>query len=81
MKIIVNIVLFLAAFSTIYIAYYLLRIDMKNKQINAQLGEEKDDCKLQICKLNERVTKLEKENNDEKRDNTRKDKTSNRIAR
>ena len=81
MKIIVNIVLFFAAFSTIYIAYYLLRIELKNKQINAQLGEEKDDCKLQICKLNERVTKLEKEYNDEKRDSTRKDKTSNRIIR
>lgn len=79
--ILVNIVLFVSAFSVIYIAIYLFRIDLKNKQINAQLDEEKDDCKLQICKLNERVTKLEKENNDEKRDSTRKDKTSNRIAR
>ena len=81
LKILVNIVLFVSAFSVIYIAIYLFRIDLKNKQINAQLDEEKDDCKLQICKLNERVTKLEKENNDEKRDSTRKDKTSNRIAR
>lgn len=81
LRILVNIVLFVSAFSVIYIAIYLFRIDLKNKQINAQLEEEKDDCKLQICKLNERVTKLEKENNDEKRDSTRKDKTSNRIAR
>ena len=81
LRILVNIVLFVSAFSVIYIAIYLFRIDLKNKQINAQLDEEKDDCKLQICKLNERVTKLEKENNDEKRDSTRKDKTSNRIAR
>jgi len=81
LRILVNIVLFVSAFSIIYIAIYLFRIDLKNKQINAQLDEEKDDCKLQICKLNERVTKLEKENNDEKRDSTRKDKTSNRIAR
>ena len=79
--ILVNIVLFVSAFSVIYLAIYLFRIDLKNKQINAQLEEEKDDCKLQICKLNERVTKLEKENNNEKRDSTRKDKTSNRIAR
>ena len=81
LRILVNIVLFVSAFSVIYIAIYLLRIDLRNKQINAQFGEEKDDCKLQICKLNERVTKLEKENNNEKRDSTRKDKTSNRIAR
>lgn len=81
LRILVNIVLFVSAFSVIYIAIYLLRIDLKNKQIKAQLDEEKDDCKLQICKLNERVTKLEKENNNEKRDSTRKDKTSNRIAR
>ena len=81
LRILVNIVLFVSAFSVIYIAIYLFRIDLKNKQINAQLGEEKDDCKLQICKLNERVTKLEKEYNDEKRDSTRKNKTSNRIAR
>ena len=81
LRILVNIVLFVSAFSVIYIAIYLFRMDLKNKQINAQLEEEKDDCKLQICKLNERVTKLEKENNNEKRDSTRKDKTSNRIAR
>lgn len=81
LRILVNIVLFVSAFSVIYIAIYLFRIDLKNKQINAQLEEEKDDCKLQICKLNERVTKLEKENNDEERDSTRKNKTSNRIIR
>ena len=81
MKIIVNIVLFLAAFSTIYIAIYLLRIDMKNKQINAQLGEEKDDCKKQIYELNKRITKLERENDDEERDSNRKNKTSNKIIR
>ena len=81
LRVLVNIALFVSAFSVIYIAIYLFRIDLKNKQINAQLGEEKDDCKLQICKLNERVTKLEKEYNDEKRDSTRKDKTSNRIIR
>ena len=80
-NILVNLVLLASAISVIYIAYYLLKTDLKNKQINAQLEEEKDDCKLQICKLNERVTKLEKENNDEKRDSTRKDKTSNRITR
>lgn len=80
-NILVNLVLLASAISVMYIAYYLLKIDLKNKQINAQLEEEKDDCKLQICKLNERVTKLEKENNNEERDSIRKNKTSNRIIR
>ena len=60
MKILINIVLFFATVSIIYIAIYLLRIDLKNKQINAQLAEEKDDCKKQLCELNKRVTALER---------------------
>lgn len=80
-NILVNLVLLASAISVIYIAYYLLKTDLKNKQINAQLEEEKDDCKMQIYELNKRLTKLEKENNNEERDSIRKNKTSNRIIR
>ena len=80
-NILVNLVLLASSISVIYIAYYLLKTDLKNKQINAQLEEEKDDCKKQIYELNKRLTKLEKENNNEERDNIRKNKASNRTIR
>ena len=80
MRILVNIVLIIAAFSTIYIAYYLLKIDLKNKQINAQLGEEKDDCKKDIYEINKRVSALEKVVYED-RNNNRKNKTSSRNVK
>ena len=81
MKILVDIAVIIAVLSVIYIAYYLLRIDLKNKQINNQFGEEKDDCQRQLYELTKRVVALEKELENEERDNTRKDKTSNKPIR
>jgi len=81
MKILVDILIIIAVLSVIYIAYYLLRIDLKNKQINDQFGEEKDDCQRQLYELTKRVVALEKELKNEERDNTRKDKTSNKPIR
>ena len=80
MRILVNIILIIAAFATIYIAYYLLKTDLKNKQINAQLEEEKDDCKKNICEINKRVSALEKVVYED-RNNNRKDKTSSRNVK
>ena len=58
MRILINIVLFFATASVIYIAIYLLRIDLKNRKINAQLEEEKDDCKKWICEIHKDIVKL-----------------------
>lgn len=79
MKILVNIILIIASFSVIYIAYYLLKIDLKNKKINAQLEEEKDDCKKWLYEITNRVIALEKLYED--RENTRKNKTSSRNVK
>lgn len=81
LKMLVNLVMCISAISVIYIAYYLLRINSKIKEANIQLEEEKDDCKLQIGKLDRRIKKLEKENNNEKRDNSRKNQTGNKSIR
>lgn len=76
MKIIIDIFVIVSCIAIIYIAIHYLIIDINNAKKIEQIDEEKNNTQIQIYEINRRVVALEKENQDEKRDSTRKNKTS-----
>ena len=82
MKIVGALIIFVSFIAIVYIAIHYLVIDIRLNKENEQQGEENDELKIKIGELDRRVKALEKEkNDDEKRDSTRKDKTSNKYIR
>lgn len=76
MKIIIDIFVIVSCIAIIYIAIHYLIIDINNAKRIEQIDEEKNNTQIQIYEINRRVVALEKENQDEERDSTRKNKTS-----
>ena len=81
MKIIVDLVIILAAFGIIHIAFHFLIIEKEQQKRIDAYEEENHEQNNRLNDLTKRVIKLENRSLDEKRDNTRKNKTSSKSIR